>query len=130
MFLSIILGPVGKFSPLHHGHEFLIDSATAITMLADDTDVAVPERTCFELRSAAGARGGSGSREYTKVAHIPSPNETPSATTYPPGIPNLMPGEEITAETVAFLQQSAAAPSGHVRGAVVPDVSLVRVVAG
>ncbi len=31
----------------------LIDSATAITMLADDTDVAVPERTCFELRSAS-----------------------------------------------------------------------------
>jgi lysine decarboxylase len=53
-----------------------------------------------------------------------------SVAAYPPGIPNLMPGEEITAETVVFLQQSAAAPSGHVRGAVVPDVSLVRVVAG
>jgi lysine decarboxylase len=53
-----------------------------------------------------------------------------SVAAYPPGIPNLMPGEEITAETLTFLQQSAAAPSGHVRGAVVPDVSLVRVVAG
>ncbi len=31
----------------------LTDSATAITMLADDTAVAVPERACFELRSAA-----------------------------------------------------------------------------
>ncbi|MFN8167980.1 MAG: aminotransferase class V-fold PLP-dependent enzyme [Candidatus Nanopelagicales bacterium] len=53
-----------------------------------------------------------------------------SVAAYPPGIPNLMPGEEITAETLEFLRQTASAPSGHVRGAVVEDVSLVRVVAG
>jgi lysine decarboxylase len=47
---------------------------------------------------------------------------------YPPGIPNLMPGEEITAENLDFLQKTAAAPFGHVRGALEPDMSKVRVV--
>lgn len=46
---------------------------------------------------------------------------------YPPGIPNLIPGEEITAQTVAFLQAVAASPSGHVRGAVDPTVERFRV---
>ena len=48
---------------------------------------------------------------------------------YPPGIPNVMPGEEITAETVAFLQAVAASPTGHVRGAADPLVATLRVVA-
>jgi hypothetical protein len=48
---------------------------------------------------------------------------------YPPGIPNLIPGELITAETVNFLQQVAASPTGHVRGAADPAVSTLRVVA-
>ncbi|MGW1889581.1 aminotransferase class I/II-fold pyridoxal phosphate-dependent enzyme [Streptomyces sp. NPDC002004] len=47
---------------------------------------------------------------------------------YPPGIPNLLPGEVVTAEVVDFLRRTAAAPHGHVRGAHVPDVSLLRVV--
>ncbi|MHA3724961.1 aminotransferase class I/II-fold pyridoxal phosphate-dependent enzyme [Leucobacter sp. HY1910] len=47
---------------------------------------------------------------------------------YPPGIPNVMPGEEITAETVAFLAAVGASPSGYVRGAVDPDVAHMRVV--
>jgi arginine decarboxylase len=47
---------------------------------------------------------------------------------YPPGIPNLLPGEVVTAEVVEFLQQTAAAPYGHVRGALVKDMSLLRVV--
>ncbi|WP_336658476.1 aminotransferase class I/II-fold pyridoxal phosphate-dependent enzyme [Leucobacter sp. USHLN153] len=49
---------------------------------------------------------------------------------YPPGIPNLLPGEEITAETVAFLQAVAASPTGYVRGAVDAAVSGIRVVRG
>ena len=51
-----------------------------------------------------------------------------SVAAYPPGIPNLMPGEEITAENLEFLQKTAAAPFGHVRGALEPDMSKVRVV--
>jgi arginine decarboxylase len=47
---------------------------------------------------------------------------------YPPGIPNLVPGEEITEETVTFLQAVAASPTGVVRGAVDPLVATFRVV--
>ncbi len=47
---------------------------------------------------------------------------------YPPGIPNVLPGEVITAEVIDFLQRTAAAPSGHVRGALDPAVSRLRVV--
>src|SRR5699024_6661527 len=35
-----------------------------------------------------------------------------SLAAYPPGIPNVLPGEEITAETIDFLQTVAASPSG------------------
>jgi arginine/lysine/ornithine decarboxylase len=47
---------------------------------------------------------------------------------YPPGIPNLIPGEEITPETVSFLQAVAASPTGYVRGAADPQVAMFRVV--
>lgn len=47
---------------------------------------------------------------------------------YPPGIPNLLPGEVVTREVVDFLQQTAAAPFGHVRGALTKDMSLLRIV--
>jgi lysine decarboxylase len=48
---------------------------------------------------------------------------------YPPGIPNLLPGELITAETRDFLVRTAAAPFGHVRGAVDAGLASLRVVA-
>ncbi|MCT4357847.1 PLP-dependent transferase [Streptomyces sp. Je 1-79] len=47
---------------------------------------------------------------------------------YPPGIPNVLPGEVITAEVVHFLQQTATAPNGHVRGALDLGVTRLRVV--
>ena len=47
---------------------------------------------------------------------------------YPPGIPNVIPGEVITAETVHFLQSVAASPAGYVRGALNKEVSAFRVV--
>ncbi|MGO3147335.1 MAG: aminotransferase class I/II-fold pyridoxal phosphate-dependent enzyme [Leucobacter sp.] len=47
---------------------------------------------------------------------------------YPPGIPNLVPGEEITEETVSFLQAVASSPTGFVRGAADPLVATFRVV--
>ncbi|HRN29075.1 MAG TPA: PLP-dependent transferase [Terrimesophilobacter sp.] len=48
---------------------------------------------------------------------------------YPPGIPNLLPGEIITAEAVEFLRTVAASPGGHVRGAIDASVDRLRVVA-
>jgi lysine decarboxylase len=47
---------------------------------------------------------------------------------YPPGIPNLIAGELVTSEVIDFLQTTVAAPFGHVRGGIVSDVSLMRVV--
>ena len=52
-----------------------------------------------------------------------------SLAAYPPGIPNLMPGELVTAETVEFLRAVAASPYGYVRGAIDPEVSRIRVLA-
>lgn len=47
---------------------------------------------------------------------------------YPPGIPNLLPGEAITAEAIAFLQAVARTEVGWVRGAIDPSLEFVRVV--
>lgn len=52
-----------------------------------------------------------------------------SLAAYPPGIPNVIPGERITAETVAFLQTVAASPIGYVRGSLDPALARFRVVA-
>lgn len=54
---------------------------------------------------------------------------TESLAAYPPGIPNVLPGEVITAEVVAFLQAVSASPGGYVRGASDPDLTTLRVVA-
>jgi len=48
---------------------------------------------------------------------------------YPLGIPNLLPGEMITAETHDFLSRTAAAPFRHIRGAVDPELTRLRVLA-
>ncbi len=52
-----------------------------------------------------------------------------SLAAYPPGIPNIVPGEEITRETVEFLQAVAASPIGYVRGSLNPRVTDFRVIA-
>ncbi len=51
-----------------------------------------------------------------------------SLAAYPPGIPNVLPGEEITAEVVDFLQASAAVRGGYVRGAADSAVQTMMVV--
>lgn len=51
-----------------------------------------------------------------------------SVAAYPPGIPNLLPGEIITASNVEFLQATIRAPFGHVRGGATKDMSAFRVV--
>jgi arginine decarboxylase len=49
---------------------------------------------------------------------------------YPPGIPNILPGERFTAEVVDFLRATAGAGGGYVRGALDPSMGTVRVLAG
>lgn len=55
---------------------------------------------------------------------------TDALAAYPPGIPNVLPGEVITAEVVEFLRRIAATPGGYVRGAVDPTLATLRVVRG
>lgn len=47
---------------------------------------------------------------------------------YPPGIPNILPGEVLTEEMVSFLRKTAAMPAGHVRGAADEYLDRFRVV--
>ena len=47
---------------------------------------------------------------------------------YPPGIPNLLPGEVITADTLEFLSRTARSPFGHVRGAHDPALTNIQVI--
>lgn len=52
-----------------------------------------------------------------------------SLAAYPPGVPNVLPGEILSSEVVSFLRTTAAAPSGYVRGAADPALATFRVVA-
>lgn len=54
---------------------------------------------------------------------------TDSLAAYPPGVPNVLPGEVLTADVVEFLRHIAAAPGGYVRGAADAAVDHLRVVA-
>lgn len=47
---------------------------------------------------------------------------------YPPGIPNILPGEVLTEQMIDFLRRTAAMPAGHVRGAADPRLATFRVV--
>lgn len=53
---------------------------------------------------------------------------TDSLAAYPPGIPNVIPGEVITREIIEFLQSVATSPIGYVRGAQNAKVTCFRVV--
>lgn len=46
---------------------------------------------------------------------------------YPPGIPNLVPGEIVTQEIVDYLQSTVSRTNGYVRGAASPDLSVISV---
>ncbi|SDS47004.1 arginine decarboxylase [Brevibacterium sandarakinum] len=65
--------------------------------------------------------------ELVPAAEAVGRTSVSSLAAYPPGIPNVLPGEEITAETVEFLQAVAASPTGHVRGGVDSTLATFRV---
>lgn len=50
-----------------------------------------------------------------------------SLAAYPPGIPNVLPGEELTGATIDYLHSVAASDGGYVRGAIDLTVSHFRV---
>ena len=105
----------------------LIDALHALPRVG--SDVAAP----IELPSPGPRATSVREATFTATEIIPATEaigrvSADTVAAYPPGIPNLMPGEVVTAEVVDFLQQTAAAPFGHVRGALAKDMSLLRVV--
>ena len=52
-----------------------------------------------------------------------------SLAAYPPGVPNVLPGEILSDEVISFLRATASSPSGFVRGANDPRLETFRVVA-
>ena len=51
-----------------------------------------------------------------------------SLAAYPPGVPNILPGEVLTQPIIDFLRSTAASPYGWVRGSLDPAVDHVRVI--
>jgi lysine decarboxylase len=52
-----------------------------------------------------------------------------SLAAYPPGVPNILPGEILTQPIIDFLRSTASSPYGWVRGSLDPAVDRMRVIA-
>ncbi|MGI8921405.1 MAG: aminotransferase class I/II-fold pyridoxal phosphate-dependent enzyme [Solirubrobacteraceae bacterium] len=69
-----------------------------------------------------------GPQEIVSVEQAVGRIAAESLATYPPGIPNVLPGERLTPETLAYIQHTLAL-GGSVRGASDRELHTVRVVA-
>ena len=140
-----------------HGIWFEMSTATTLVALigaGKTPDLAAVHRALAAAVDAAGAHGATATAGAGDFPELPVPGllriapreaffrvtelvpaaeavgriSADTLAAYPPGIPNVIPGEEITAETVAFVRAVAASPTGYVRGAVDEGVSSFRVV--
>lgn len=66
--------------------------------------------------------------EWVDVEHAAGRVSADMLAAYPPGVPNVVPGETITAEALQFLARALAAPGGYVRGLSDPSMRRLRVV--
>ena len=66
--------------------------------------------------------------EWVDVDHAAGRVSADMLAAYPPGVPNVVPGETITAEALEFLARALAAPGGYVRGLSDPSMRRLRVV--
>ncbi|RGE21132.1 aminotransferase class I/II-fold pyridoxal phosphate-dependent enzyme [Leucobacter sp. wl10] len=92
-----------------------------------------PERS-FPLPSACSRAMGLDEAFFAPVEAVPydrAPGRVSadSLAAYPPGVPNVLPGEILSEEVVSFLRRTAASPTGYVRGAVDAELRTFRVVA-
>ncbi|GAA1853849.1 aminotransferase class I/II-fold pyridoxal phosphate-dependent enzyme [Brevibacterium marinum] len=86
-----------------------------------------PELPAPGRRRVSPREGYFAATEIVPAAEAVGRISADSLAAYPPGVPNIMPGEEITAEAVEFLTAIAASPSGFVRGSVTSNVDSFRV---
>lgn len=138
-------------SILFHDHEIHCEMATASTLVTLIGAGAKPEvnkliealtklpirdlpSDSLKVLPQPGARLMSVRDAYFGLTEIVSADRAigrisaDSVAAYPPGIPNLLPGETITQENINYLQQTVSAPFGHVRGGASKDMSVFRVV--
>ncbi|UWF77278.1 MULTISPECIES: aminotransferase class I/II-fold pyridoxal phosphate-dependent enzyme [Microbacterium] len=94
-----------------------VDAIEAATVLPEPGPLAMLPRDAF-LRSA----------ETVDAADAVGRVSAAALAAYPPGIPNVLPGEVITEDVVRFLQRVAATPGGYVRGAADPTLATLSVV--
>jgi arginine/lysine/ornithine decarboxylase len=110
------------------GLERLAPALHRLPRLADAIGAApehpIPGPTAMSVREAYFARSEVVPRDLA-IGRVASD----SMAAYPPGVPNVVPGEVITAEIVDFLAQTAASPTGLVRGSLDRDLTMMRVVA-
>ena len=105
----------------------------ALHAIADEQAGRGPARVELPQLPAAGPMRMLPREAYLgEVEEVPWPEaigrvSVDSLAAYPPGIPNVLPGEEITPEVVGFLRAVAASPGGHVRGAADPRIDTMRV---
>ncbi|MFM6974796.1 MAG: aminotransferase class I/II-fold pyridoxal phosphate-dependent enzyme [Agromyces sp.] len=121
---SVIVLLVGATSPVDP--ERFLDALHALPELPETrtATVAVPH---VSERKMGVQEAFFAATEVVPAAEAAGRISADALAAYPPGIPNLLPGEVVTEEIVAFLQATAADPSGYVRGAADPRVQTVRV---
>lgn len=122
-------GKTPDVAAIHRALEDVVSSAAA-----DAERAATAGAVEFPPMPAPGARrltprdGFFGETEIVPAAEAIGRVSADTLAAYPPGIPNIMPGEEITAAAVEFLQAVSGSPTGYVRGALDPHVSTFRVI--
>ncbi|WP_309065531.1 aminotransferase class I/II-fold pyridoxal phosphate-dependent enzyme [Microbacterium sp.] len=94
-----------------------VDALDAVTAIPEPGALAMLPRDAF-LRSA----------EAVPFAQAVGRVSAAALAAYPPGIPNVLPGEVITEDAVRFLRRVAATPGGYVRGAADPAIDTLQVV--
>ncbi|UOQ56017.1 aminotransferase class I/II-fold pyridoxal phosphate-dependent enzyme [Leucobacter allii] len=111
-----------------------VDVARFLAALQALPEAAVePERPI--AMPAPGARAmGLGEAFFSAVELVPAADaagrvSADALAAYPPGVPNVLPGEVLSVEAIAFLRATAASPAGYVRGAADPALDAFRVVA-
>ena len=118
---------VGATSPIDA--ERLLTAIHALPR--QDTELGKPEvlMTTAKERAMLPERAFFSEVELVSYENAVGRISADSLAAYPPGVPNVIPGEVLSKEVVDFLRQTAAAPSGYVRGAHDPSLEMFRVVA-